>query len=130
MKRLSTMPILVIAVFAVLLAAGFSALGSEHRLAAVGRSRLASGAQLSLQLGEVPFAVPIRLRTLGHSSVREKPGRGYPVLFILDAGTPLAGHAYLTGHSYAEDWVRVSDESGRSGWVLRALVMPRHMGER
>jgi SH3-like domain-containing protein len=28
----------------------------------------------------------------------------------------------LTGYSYIEDWVRVSDETGRGGWISRRLV--------
>jgi SH3-like domain-containing protein len=48
--------------------------------------------------------------------VREGPGTGFKVLFTLEEGSP------VTAHSYAEQWVRISDEGGRSGWVFYNLV--------
>jgi uncharacterized coiled-coil protein SlyX len=76
----------------------------------------------SLRSGELPFAVALRLQALGQSNVREGPGTGFPVAFTAERGTP------LVGHSYAGDWVRVSDESGRAGWIHRALVGRREEG--
>jgi uncharacterized coiled-coil protein SlyX len=70
----------------------------------------------SLRAGEVPFAVSVRLQALGQSNVREGPGTGFRVVFTTDRGT------LLVGHSYAGEWVRVSDEGGRVGWIHRLLV--------
>ena len=52
-------------------------------------------------------------------NVREGPGTNFDVAFAVDAGNA------LTGYSYLDDWVRVSDDSGRSGWIFRSLVTRR-----
>jgi SH3-like domain-containing protein len=38
------------------------------------------------------------------------------VVFSLDAGAP------VTGYSYSDLWVRVSDATGRTGWVFHSLI--------
>jgi SH3-like domain-containing protein len=38
------------------------------------------------------------------------------VLVTLESGSP------LTGYSYVDQWVRITDDSGRSGWVYQSLV--------
>jgi uncharacterized protein YgiM (DUF1202 family) len=48
--------------------------------------------------------------------VREGPGTSYDVAFEVDRGK------MLTGYSYADEWVRVSDDGGRSGWIFRSLI--------
>jgi hypothetical protein len=86
-------------------------------LAAAGRSRLAGGNRAgSVRSGETPFALPIRLRVENRGNVREGPGTNHGVAFEVQRG------AILTGYSYADEWVRVSDDAGRSGWIFRALV--------
>jgi uncharacterized coiled-coil protein SlyX len=85
-------------------------------VAGAGQARLTSGGRGSLRAGEVVFALPLRLQTLGRGNVREGPGTGFKVLFTLDGG------AALTAYSYADVWVRISDESGRSGWIFSTLV--------
>src|SRR5467141_932310 len=79
--------------------------------AAAGQGRVAGVERGSLRQGEVPFALPLRLQTMGRANVREGPGGGFAVLFTLEAGAP------LTGYSYVDQWVRIADESGRPGWV-------------
>jgi SH3-like domain-containing protein len=69
-----------------------------------------------LRQGEVPFALPLRLQTVGRANVRVGPGSGFDVSFTLDGG------ASLTGFSYVEQWVRITDDSGRAGWVYQNLV--------
>jgi hypothetical protein len=82
-----------------------------------GQARLASGAERgSPRAGEVLFALPLRLRTQGRANVREGPGTGFRVAFTLEPGV------LLTAHAYAEQWVRVSDDEGRAGWVFYNLV--------
>ena len=84
--------------------------------AAAGQGRVASVERGSLRQGEVPFALPLRLQTVARANVRAGPGSGFEVTFTLDGGAP------LTGFSYVEQWVRVTDDSGRAGWVYQNLV--------
>ena len=81
-----------------------------------GRAALASGSAASLRQGEVLFALPLQLQTTGRANVREGPGAGFHVAFTLEAGVS------VTGVSWVDQWVRVSDDSGRSGWVFYSLV--------
>ena len=93
-------------------------------VAGAGRSRLGGEDRPALRQGETPFAVPLRLRAAARGNVREGPGGGYRVLFTVDVG------AALTGYSTADQWVRVADESGRSGWIFVTLVGRREVGTR
>ena len=85
-------------------------------VAGTSRERVASDVRGSLRAGEVLFALPLRLATVSRSNVREGPGANFAVLFTLEAGAP------LIGYSYADQWVRVGDQAGRSGWVFQSLV--------
>ena len=80
-----------------------------------GRARLA-GANRAATAGETNFAVPIRLKVASRGNVREGPGTNFAVVFSVESG------AGLTGFSYTDDWVRVTDDAGRSGWIFRPLV--------
>ncbi len=80
------------------------------------RERVASGVRGSLRPGEVLFALPLRLETVSRSNVREGPGAGYAVVFSLETGAP------VIGYSYADQWVHIGDEAGRSGWIFQTLV--------
>jgi uncharacterized coiled-coil protein SlyX len=84
--------------------------------AAAGQGRLASVERGSLRQGEVPFALPLRLQTTGRANVREGPGQGFQIAFTLDPS------AAVTGYSYVDQWVRVTDENGRSGWIYQGLI--------
>lgn len=84
--------------------------------AAAGRGRLASVERGTLRAGEVPFAVPLGLQTTARANVRDGPGSGFPVVVTLEPG------ARLTGYSYVDQWVRITDESGRAGWIHQSLV--------
>src|SRR5438034_1624958 len=81
-----------------------------------GRGTLGGGDLTTLRAGEVLFALPISLQTMGRANIREGPGAAFHVVFTLDAGTN------VTGRSYADQWVRVTDESGRTGWIYYGLV--------
>lgn len=83
--------------------------------ATAGRARLAGGTRTA-RPGEVPFAVPVRLKVASRGNVREGPGTNFSVVFAVEPG------AGLTGFSYTDDWVRVTDDTGRSGWIFRPLV--------
>lgn len=98
-------------------------LASQARsIALAGQSRLATGGGQERRPGEVAFALPLPLQTSRRSNVRAGPGLGFRILFTLD---PLAP---LTGLSYMEEWVRMSDEAGRTGWIFYNLVGSRQPG--
>lgn len=92
-------------------------LANQAKTAAVaGRTRLADGDRGAARPGETPFALPIRLKVANRGNVREGPGTNFPVAFAVESGNA------LTGFSYTDEWVRVTDESGRSGWIFRSLI--------
>ena len=66
--------------------------------------------------GETLFAVPIKLKTSTKGNVREGPGTNFAVSYSADPNTQ------LTAYSYADEWIRITDENGRSGWIHRTLV--------
>ncbi|MBI4421852.1 MAG: hypothetical protein HY560_13595 [Gemmatimonadetes bacterium] len=85
-------------------------------LAAAGRGRLAGDSRDSLRAGETVFALPLRLRATSRGNVREGPGQRFRVAYSIESGAP------LTGYSYVDEWVRVTDQGGRPGWIFRNLV--------
>lgn len=87
--------------------------------AATARGQLASADRSSLRPGEVPFALPLDLQTTTRANVRDGPGETFRVLFTLPAGAPVAGQ------SFAKQWVRITDDTGRRGWVYRGLISRR-----
>ena len=92
-------------------------LANQAKSAAVaGRTRLAAGNRAATRPGETPFALPLRLKVSSRGNVREGPGTSYAVAFSVESG------AALTGFTFIDDWVRVSDEGGRSGWIFRNLI--------
>jgi uncharacterized protein YgiM (DUF1202 family) len=80
------------------------------------RGRLADGSRDTGRPGETPFAVPLKLVTTTRGNVRGGPGTNFPIVFAADSGTT------LTGFSYAEEWIRIADDTGRGGWIFRTLV--------
>ena len=85
--------------------------------------RLTTGELADLQPQEVVFAVPVPLETTRRSNVRAGPGLGFDILRTLEPVT------LLVGHSYTEEWVRVTDDLGRDGWIFHNLVAsPREGG--
>jgi TolA-binding protein len=85
-------------------------------LAAAGRGRLAADERGTDRPGEKPFALPIPLRTVGAGNVREGPAISPPLAFSVEPGDA------LTGYSYVDEWIRITDGSGRGGWIFRKLV--------
>jgi uncharacterized protein YraI len=85
-------------------------------LASSYRGRLSLGSREGARPGETPFAVPIKLTMTTRGNIREGPGTGFPISFAAEPGT------LLTGYSYADEWIRVTDNTGRTGWVFRSLV--------
>jgi len=85
-------------------------------LAESGRARAAAGNRGASRQGETQFALPIRLKVASRGNVREGPGTSFSVAFAVEAGN------VVTGYAYNDEWVRVSDDQGRSGWIFRSLV--------
>lgn len=73
--------------------------------------RIAGESRNAKRRGEKGFLVPVRLQATGSAQARQGPGAGYPVSFAVKSGES------LTGRSYLGDWVRVSNGSGREGWI-------------
>jgi hypothetical protein len=97
--------------------AGAMYLASQAKSAAItARGQLASMQRGALRAGEVPFASPLKLQTATGANVREGPGGTFKVMFTLPAGTP------VTGFSHVEQWVRITDDSGREGWIHQSLI--------
>ena len=92
-------------------------------VAGLGRSRLGGVDRPTLRQGETPFAVPLRLRAVARGRLREGPGGGYRILFLVAPG------AALTGYSTVNQWVRVGDEAGHNGWILVTAVGRRESGD-
>jgi len=86
-------------------------------------TRAGTGGERAVR-GEVRFASPVTLKVSRRANVRTGPGTGFRVLYTLEAGRT------VTGHSHTEGWVRISDPSGRTGWVSRALVGTRSGDQR
>ena len=80
------------------------------------RGRLAGSGRETARPGETAFAVPIKLITTTRGNVRGGPGTNFPIVFAAESGTT------MTGYSYAEEWIRITDEGGRGGWIFRTLV--------
>ena len=88
-------------------------------VAAAGGRRLAAVGVGPLRPGEVLFALPVGLKATGRANIREGPGTNTAVTFTAESGDA------LTGLSYLGDWVRVTDDGGRTGWVVRSLLARR-----
>lgn len=87
--------------------------------AATARGQLTSVDRGSLRPGEVAFALPLELQTTTRANVRDGPGGDFKVLFTLPPG------AAVTGQSFADQWVRITDGGGRRGWIYRSLISRR-----
>jgi len=87
-------------------------------VAGAGKGRLAAGDR-TVRSGEVQFAAPVSLVTTSRGNLRDGPSTRFTVLTTLESG------AGLTGYSYVDDWVRVRDGSGRTGWVIANIVTRR-----
>jgi SH3 domain-containing protein len=85
-------------------------------VAAAAQGRLQNVDRGAPRAGETPFVVPVPLQAVGRSNVREGPGANFKIAYTVESG------AALTGYSYMSDWIRVVDDSGRSGWISRSRV--------
>ena len=100
-------------------------LASQARgIVRTGEVRLISEELGGRQPGEVLFALPVPLVAARRSNVRTGPGLGFRVLFTVEPKTP------VTGNSYAQQWVRITDDQGRDGWIFHNLVTSLSGGAR
>lgn len=63
-----------------------------------------------------PFEVPIPLRAVTNSNLRQKPALSAAVLSIVKKDSP------MTAEAYQGDWLRIQTADGQSGWILNTLV--------
>ncbi len=89
---------------------------TDQAKALVAPDRRAAVSDLPPRSGEKTFASPVPFKAARRASVREGPGTNFKVLFTVKAGTA------LTGYSYADQWVRVAEETGRVGWISKELL--------
>ncbi len=99
-------------------------LTSQAKSLIVVASGQVSNADRPALAGEEPFALPLPLRAVTGSNVREGPGTEFEVLFVVSPAVPLVGQAYK------EPWVRIRDERGRTGWIFHTLIESRLQGSR
>jgi len=69
--------------------------------------------------GEHVLSPVLALRASNRSNIRENPGPGSKILFVVERGTP------LSAISYSGVWVRVKTDDGRAGWVHYSLIDQR-----
>ncbi len=84
-----------------------------------GQLRLSERAEIETVAGAVPFGVPLSLKVVTNSNVREGPGLSFRVLTTLKSGAP------VTAHSHKGKWVQVQLEDGTRGWIHQTLVGSR-----
>lgn len=87
--------------------------------AAVARVQLEGADTRQPRPGEQAFSLPLPFETTTGANVRNGPGLNFNVLFVLPAG------AVLTAHSSTEQWLRVTDDAGRRGWISQGLIRQR-----
>jgi hypothetical protein len=93
--------------------------GQAKSLVIMGKTRMTNRGKIPIMAGEMPFVLPVPLRVLAKSNVREGPGHDFKVLFTLAKDTP------VIGHSYKDQWVWVKSKEGRGGWIFHSLVEGR-----
>ncbi|SET39948.1 SH3 domain-containing protein [Nitrosospira multiformis] len=64
----------------------------------------------------VLFQVPIPLRAIANSKLREKPGLKAPILGVLKK------ESAMTAEAYRGEWLQILTADGRSGWIFSTLV--------
>jgi hypothetical protein len=89
------------------------------KIASAGRGRLSGGERVAERPGETAFGLPIPLKVVSGGNVREGPGLSAAVTFSVQPGD------LLTGYSFVDEWVRISNGEGRGGWIFRNLIERR-----
>jgi uncharacterized coiled-coil protein SlyX len=87
--------------------------------ASVARQQFEGPGTGALRPGEQAFAVPLPLETNATANVRGGPGLTFDIQFVLPADAP------VTAYSSVQQWLKVTDASGRRGWISQSLIRPR-----
>ena len=82
-------------------------------------ARLVRPEDQSLVPGEVLFALPLPLKVIKRSNLRQEPSLEAKIERTLDGGDS------IIGYSYKEEWIRVQTEDGTRGWIFQTLVSER-----
>src|SRR5262249_45341110 len=77
-------------------------------LATAGRGRLSGDNRGAPRTGETAFVIPVGLKATSRGNVREGPGTTFKVAFAAESGLT------LIGYSYVDEWIRVTDDNGRT----------------
>ena len=93
--------------------------GQARRSVRSGEAAFAISESSALSPNETPFQMPVPVRTLRRSNMREGPSLESMVVGTLEPDTP------LTGIAYTSEWMHVRDETGRTGWVFYSLLGAR-----
>jgi hypothetical protein len=93
--------------------------GQARRLVQSGEATLVGSEGSELLPNETLFQMPVPVKTLRRSNMREGPGLEFAVIGTLESEIP------LTGLSYTSEWMRVRDETGRTGWIFYSLLGAR-----
>jgi hypothetical protein len=93
--------------------------GQARRLVQSGEAAIVAAEAYGLVQNETPFQTPVPVRTLRRSNLRDGPGLEFAVVGTLEPETP------LTGISYTSEWMRVRDDTGRTGWIFYSLLGAR-----
>ncbi len=80
------------------------------------KERSAIREKIRVEESPASFVLPVSLYVLKQSNVREGPGLDFKVIYTLEKNSK------VVGHSYRDQWVRVTTEDGRDGWIFHALV--------
>jgi hypothetical protein len=95
-------------------------LSTEAKAVVKGRQARALGNDNAPRVaGEVPFVVPLALRVVARTQVREGPGPTFRAAFALAEG------AVVVAQAYKGTWVRIRGDDGRWGWVPYNVVGQR-----
>ena len=93
--------------------------GQARRAVRTGEAAVPTSAASALGANETPFQMPVPVRTLRRSNLREGPSLESTVVGTLEPDTP------LTGIAYTSEWMHVRDDTGRTGWVFYSLLGAR-----
>jgi len=93
--------------------------GQARRVVQEGEAIFLASGDPEIAPDETPFQMPVPVRTLRRSNMREGPGLEFAVIGTLEP------ESALTGISYTTEWMHVRDESGRSGWIFYSLLGTR-----
>lgn len=84
-----------------------------------GEVRPAPRQKLAPVPGESPFEAPLPLELAKDGNLRDGPGLEFRVITTLPKGTK------VVGLSRKEQWIRIRDEKGATGWIFEPLLSAR-----